>query len=337
MFKKLKEKKELENQFPIHRKKNSFDDSINSEENSLSNSCEELTVGLNTDEECDQKECDNNSNNNLENNSTNISINDSLNEQIIKLKNELICVQKLNTSLESQVIQYKNDYQLLNKELIAKNGENRQLKDKLSEFKSIGGEKEDLLLRNAELSNQLKKLKQDLEEERKERRELFTKFESLKESENNLTNDKTVSHLNETIVKLEESLNDRNKTIKLQTQRLYDIKKTFHKDLQNQSNRDENNVEESPKHMTISSMISDSSNTITDGLNGHEINFTYLKNVIFKYMISSEYEAIHLVKAISVLLNFTKEEEKLIKEMIEWKMSWFAPLVASKPSLHNRK
>jgi len=176
-------------------------------------------------------------------------------------------------------------------------------------------------------------MRQQLEEERQERKELISKFDSLNQT---AITDKTVSNLNETIVKLEESLSDKNKTIKLQQQRLNDIKKTFQRDLQNQSNRDETSVEESPKHSTISSMI-ESSNPITEGLNGREINLTYLRNVIFKYMVSTEYEAIHLVKAISVLLNFTKDEEKLIKQTIEWKMSWFAPLVASKPSLPNRK
>jgi golgin subfamily A protein 1 len=204
----------------------------------------------------------------------------------------------------------------------------------LNEYKSIGVERDDLLVRNAQLSNQLEQLRQQLETEHTDKTELISKFDSLKESQNYSTNDNTLSHLNETIDKLEKSLIDKNKTIKLQQQRLYDIKKTFQRDIQNQSNRDDNTIEESPKHSIISSMISDSPN---EGLNGREINFTYLRNVIFKYMISSEYEAIHLVKAISVLLNFSKDEEKLIKDTIEWKMSWFAPLVAHKPSLLNRK
>ncbi len=214
------------------------------------------------------------------------------------------------------------------------------MRTQLSEYKSIGVERDDLLVRNAQLSNQLEQLeqlRQQLEAEHRDKSELNSKFNSLKESQNYSTNDNTVSHLNETIDKLEKSLTDKNKTIKLQQQRLNDIKKTFQRDIQNQSNRDENTVEESPKHSIISSMISDSSNGMNDGLKCREISFTYLRNVIFKYMISSEYEAIHLVKAISVLLNFSKDEEKLIKETIEWKMSWFAPLVAHKPSLLNRK
>ncbi len=203
------------------------------------------------------------------------------------------------------------------------------MKVQLSEYKSIVIEKDDLLVLNAQLSNQLEQLKQQLEAQHRDKSELIANINTLKESSNYSTNEKTVSvsHLNETIDRLEKSLTDKNKTIKLQQQRLNDIKKTF---LQNQSNREENVMEESPKHGII-----ESNSGMNDGLN--EINMTYLRNVIFKYMISSEYEAIHLVKAISVLLNFSKDEEKLIKETIQWKMSWFAPLVAHKPSLLNRK
>ncbi len=34
-------------------------------------------------------------------------------------------------------------------------------------------------------------------------------------------------------------------------------------------------------------------------------------------------KALHLVKALSVLLNFSNDEEKVLKETLEWKMSWF--------------
>lgn len=72
-----------------------------------------------------------------------------------------------------------------------------------------------------------------------------------------------------------------------------------------------------------------------------DVNFKYLKHVIFKFLTSREYEvifffffilkynnfyflkAMHLVKALSVLLNFTNDEEKILKETLEWKMSWF--------------
>ena len=60
-----------------------------------------------------------------------------------------------------------------------------------------------------------------------------------------------------------------------------------------------------------------------------EVNFKYLKHVIFKFFTSREYEAQHLTRAIAALLKFTADEEKLLQEHLEWKMSWFG----SKPKL----
>uniref|UniRef100_A0A663MWM0 Golgin subfamily A member 1 n=1 Tax=Athene cunicularia TaxID=194338 RepID=A0A663MWM0_ATHCN len=59
-----------------------------------------------------------------------------------------------------------------------------------------------------------------------------------------------------------------------------------------------------------------------------EINFEYLKHVVLKFMSCRESEAFHLIKAVSVLLNFSQEEENMLKETLEYKMSWFG----SKPS-----
>ncbi|XP_052674335.1 golgin subfamily A member 1-like isoform X2 [Crassostrea angulata] len=59
-----------------------------------------------------------------------------------------------------------------------------------------------------------------------------------------------------------------------------------------------------------------------------DINFQYLKHVVMKFMLSRESEAIHLIRAVSVLLKFSAEEQKLIRETLEWKMSWFG----SRPS-----
>uniref|UniRef100_A0A0B7ATM3 Golgin subfamily A member 1 n=1 Tax=Arion vulgaris TaxID=1028688 RepID=A0A0B7ATM3_9EUPU len=54
-----------------------------------------------------------------------------------------------------------------------------------------------------------------------------------------------------------------------------------------------------------------------------DINFIYLKHVVLKFMLSRESEAIQLIKAVSMLLNFTHQEQQLIKDTLEWKMSWF--------------
>ena len=34
-------------------------------------------------------------------------------------------------------------------------------------------------------------------------------------------------------------------------------------------------------------------------------------------------KAVHLIKALSVLLNFTNDEEKILRETLEYRMSWF--------------
>ncbi|XP_055898837.1 golgin subfamily A member 1-like [Biomphalaria glabrata] len=54
-----------------------------------------------------------------------------------------------------------------------------------------------------------------------------------------------------------------------------------------------------------------------------DVNFLYLKHVVLKFMLSRESEAIQLIKAVSMLLNFSHQEQQLIKETLEWKMSWF--------------
>uniref|UniRef100_A0A4W6G437 Golgin subfamily A member 1 n=1 Tax=Lates calcarifer TaxID=8187 RepID=A0A4W6G437_LATCA len=69
--------------------------------------------------------------------------------------------------------------------------------------------------------------------------------------------------------------------------------------------------------------------TNTSDLNdSREINFEYLKHVVLKFMSSREAEAYQLIRAVSVLLNFTREEEDMLKQTLEYKMSWFG----SKPS-----
>uniref|UniRef100_A0A3B3BDN6 Golgin subfamily A member 1 n=1 Tax=Oryzias melastigma TaxID=30732 RepID=A0A3B3BDN6_ORYME len=69
--------------------------------------------------------------------------------------------------------------------------------------------------------------------------------------------------------------------------------------------------------------------TNTSDLNdSQEINFEYLKHVVLKFMSSREAEAYQLIRAVSVLLHFTREEEDMLKQTLEYKMSWFG----SKPS-----
>ncbi|XP_053551639.1 golgin subfamily A member 1 [Bombina bombina] len=120
---------------------------------------------------------------------------------------------------------------------------------------------------------------------------------------------------------------EKNKTIKQLQQRMAELKKTLQKELKIKPEPEVNEMREKPN----SEMSAPASLTVTNNsdLNdSREINFEYLKHVVLKFMSARETEAFHLIKAVSVLLNFSVEEENLVKETLEYKMSWFG----SKPS-----
>ncbi|XP_010782114.1 golgin subfamily A member 1-like, partial [Notothenia coriiceps] len=86
---------------------------------------------------------------------------------------------------------------------------------------------------------------------------------------------------------------------------------------------------EPPPASTLSPPTSNTTVTNTSDLNdSREINFEYLKHVVLKFMSCREAEAFQLIRAVSVLLNFSREEEDMLKQTLEYKMSWFG----SKPS-----
>ncbi|XP_064249607.1 golgin subfamily A member 1 isoform X1 [Passer domesticus] len=123
---------------------------------------------------------------------------------------------------------------------------------------------------------------------------------------------------------LEQQIAEKNKMIKQLQQRMTELKKTLQKELKI---RPDSEVPE----LRATSEVPNASVTVTNNsdLNdSREINFEYLKHVVLKFMSCRESEAFHLIKAVSVLLNFSQEEENMLKETLEYKMSWFG----SKPS-----
>ena len=124
MFKRLKEKKELEEKFGITSNQRSDENEDNKdicEELSLNNSfdynSDDSIAGK--DQKISDNRVDNQLNNNLDNNlDTNVdkSVVDSLNDQILRLN-------KLNSTLESQVRQLSDDKLELNKQIVAKTEE----------------------------------------------------------------------------------------------------------------------------------------------------------------------------------------------------------------------
>ncbi|OWK61323.1 Golgin subfamily A member 1 [Lonchura striata] len=123
---------------------------------------------------------------------------------------------------------------------------------------------------------------------------------------------------------LEQQISEKNKVIKQLQQRMTELKKTLQKELKI---RPDSEVPE----LRANSEVPNATVTVTNNsdLNdSREINFEYLKHVVLKFMSCRESEAFHLIKAVSVLLNFSQEEENMLKETLEYKMSWFG----SKPS-----
>ncbi|XP_022247075.1 golgin subfamily A member 1-like isoform X2 [Limulus polyphemus] len=227
------------------------------------------------------------------------------------------------------------------------------LKEREVELRSTTQEKDNLMMRSTEYSNQLELLRQELGEEKMLREkakeegdktigELRVELQATKEKitelekqvTENVENSTRVSELKSVVEDLEVQLIEKNK---LQQQRLTDMKKTLQKELRVQRNIDGFQTSDT---MEIGSSSSSHINVRgfqdcghqqnhLDLNNDDDVNFKYLKHVVFKFMTCREYEAQHLIRAVSVLLHFNPEEERLIKETLNWKMSWFG----TKPEL----
>ncbi|KAM6237635.1 golgin subfamily A member 1 isoform 2-T2 [Spheniscus humboldti] len=125
---------------------------------------------------------------------------------------------------------------------------------------------------------------------------------------------------------LEQQVAEKNKMIKQLQQRMTELKKTLQKELKIRPDSEVPEVREKANSEVPNASVTVTNNS--DLNDSREINFEYLKHVVLKFMSCRESEAFHLIKAVSVLLNFSQEEENMLKETLEYKMSWFG----SKPS-----
>ncbi|XP_037338916.1 golgin subfamily A member 1 isoform X2 [Pungitius pungitius] len=168
--------------------------------------------------------------------------------------------------------------------------------------------------------------------------------EVCEEDQNGSVTVDDLDHIQKVNRELEQQLSDKNRTIKQLQQRLAELKRTLQKELklkpepeaEGKEKFSESRVEKTervcPDPLPASTLRPPTSKTMvtnTSDLNdSREINFEYLKHVVLKFMSSREAEAFQLIRAVSVLLNFTREEEDMLKQTLEYKMSWFG----SKPS-----
>ncbi|NWH80198.1 GOGA1 protein, partial [Piaya cayana] len=125
---------------------------------------------------------------------------------------------------------------------------------------------------------------------------------------------------------LEQQVTEKNKMIKQLQQRMAELKKTLQKELKIKPDSEVPEVREKANSEVPNASVTVTNNS--DLNDSREINFEYLKHVVLKFMSCRESEAFQLIKAVSVLLNFSQEEENMLKETLEYKMSWFG----SKPS-----
>ncbi|XP_076643374.1 uncharacterized protein LOC143353728 [Halictus rubicundus] len=182
---------------------------------------------------------------------------------------------------------------------------------------------------NTDLQNKVESLEHKLQSKTKEMAEAMTKLEDTKQRMSELEEgeqhrekmERNEKVLKSSLMDLEEQLNEKTKTIKVLQQRLADMKKTLQRELRVPSSSLDSDVEPSAAILKPSS-----SKTVTarhSNARDDDVNFKYLKHVLIKFLTSREYEALHLTRAVATLLHFSPEEERLLQETLEWKMSWF--------------
>lgn len=330
-----------------------------------------------------------NENNSLNGSNSEIELSQEKNENLV----EKIKLQKYNEQLLQKIEVLTEEIRMKSTEINRHKFETKNLYDNLDEYKllfedfetnikTLQNEKDELIIKNAELSEKLELLKMVNQKEesslighhalgntKSNDIEIFSQLDSANKTspiiENfNIENHEQYQQQMEENKSLRTDLNEKNKVIKNLTQRLNDMKKTLQKELNYQNiqlpNEKKSEGSEfkisspqnklSPSHKTQSNRsinrqlyangpnLSLSSTKQMEALNlggtskaeachlsslHDDVNFKYMKHVVLKFLCSREYEAIHLIKALSVLLNFSNEEEKLLKETLEWKMSWF--------------
>ncbi|XP_058979649.1 golgin subfamily A member 1 [Musca domestica] len=206
-------------------------------------------------------------------------------------------------------------------------------------------EKLTALLKNAEISQSEELLKKELRQERDEvndihelnkdlESQLKSKEQCIQELQTTLSsNDKKLKEFDE----MQRDVIEKNKTIKVLNQRVNDLKKTLQKEftsakvvgisdeLSSADGRKEAKytLAENPRCQNCISIDPAAAGGQGGSVIMDEVNFKYLKHVIVKFLTSREVEARHLIRAVATLLKLTKEEEKLLHDTLNWKMSWF--------------
>ncbi|KAL7648713.1 UNVERIFIED_CONTAM: hypothetical protein RMT77_000620 [Armadillidium vulgare] len=150
-----------------------------------------------------------------------------------------------------------------------------------------------------------------------------------------------VSELREKLRISEDEISEKKQMLKVQSQRITDMKKTIQRELKispetSNSHAGQSGLTSQPvakilpsDNQRTSVQMSEFKFRKSSVENGDAeldtVNIEYLKHVILKFITSREYEAVQLTRAVSTLLHMTPDEENLLRQTLEWKMSWFGP------------
>ncbi|KAJ8960902.1 hypothetical protein NQ318_020201 [Aromia moschata] len=190
----------------------------------------------------------------------------------------------------------------------------------------VTSEKNTALLRNAEVSQQMELVKQNMRRQETDMNDMLSKLAHLEDENNKLKETKLIEQkLRNSIAELEDQVLEKNKNIKMLQLRLADMKKTLQQELRTPGNPNYHTdlMENNSAAVLTPTQVSTKNFPGMARRDEDDVNFKYLKHVVLKFLTSREYEAQHLIKAISTLLKFTPEEERLIQDTLDWKRSWF--------------
>ncbi|XP_050389298.1 golgin subfamily A member 1 [Patella vulgata] len=287
-----------------------------------------------------------------------------LEEQMISLQDEIKSIEYIKQQTEIRLLDSdkdKGELMLRNAELSQQLEKQRRLtvekqNELASELDNKQTEVDDLNQHNLQLQQQINKHENKLKD-----------LESVKSQ--SAVDLGRANDLEKVVTDLQDQLTDKNRALKKQEQTLKDLRQTLQRELKVQSlpnddsdrsrgnsplpvrkNNKPAQIEvkpmppvsasksscQQPSHMPPPSGILMSQEDFdrvgaftgyvkdkTPGFPEREVNLQYLKHVVLKFMLSRESEAIQLVKAISVLLHFSTEEQRLVQQTLDWKMSWF--------------
>jgi golgin subfamily A protein 1 len=129
--------------------------------------------------------------------------------------------------------------------------------------------------------------------------------------------------LRNNISELEEQVVEKNKDIRMLQHELRDMKKILRRELRLPAQTVDGTGTTAAAVLTPSSSTHMQHKQHRLSTDEDDVNFKYLKHVLFKFLTSSDSEARPLTSAVATLLRCSPEEECLLRDTLEWKTSWF--------------